>query len=99
VFDGWNEGKKKGEKEYTKVDSKPGSVPEGSGDGHLSGTRVAPCLKRPYPEASGEQPFSRDNTLSLECFPIWSCSGWGLSAPDVATGTGELLPHLFTFAP
>ena len=41
-------------------DRKPGSVPPQlqSGDDHSSGTGVADCLKRPNPEAAGEQPVS-----------------------------------------
>ena len=41
-------------------DRKPGSVPPElpSGDDHSSGTGVADCLKRPNPEAAGEQPVS-----------------------------------------
>ena len=31
-----------------------------------------------------------------ERLPIWSCTGWGLPNPDVATGIGALLPHRFT---
>jgi len=50
------------------------------GDDHSSRTYVTACLKRPNPEALGEQPLSpfiRSGT-NWERLPIWSCSGWGL---------------------
>ena len=46
---------------------KPGSVPPDlpNGDDHSSGAGVADCLKRPNPEAAGEQPVSH---LIPPCF-------------------------------
>ena len=85
-------------------DRKPGSVPPElpSGDDHSSGTGVADCLKRPNPEAAGEQPVSHlipprfRGRSKWERLPIWSCSEWGLPSPGVTIGTGALLPHRFT---
>ena len=85
---------------------KPGSVPPKTpgGDDHSSGAAVADCLKRPNPEASGEQPVSHlDPPCSGESEKgnaslFWSCTGWGLPNPGVATGIGALLPHRFTLA-
>jgi hypothetical protein len=63
--------------------NKPGSVPpvpSTGDDDHSSGTYVTACLKRPNPEASGEQPLSRPppGGRKWESLSIWSCSGWGL---------------------
>jgi hypothetical protein len=63
--------------------NKPGSVSPATragDDDHSSGTYVTACLKRPNPEASGEQPLSRSppSGRKWESLSIWSCSGWGL---------------------
>ena len=61
---------------------KPGSVE----DDHSSGMHVAVHLKRPTRKQRGPR----------QCFPIWSCSGWGLPCHRCYHRRGALLPHHFT---
>ena len=71
---------------------KPGSVPSAGypeeGDDHSSRIAVADNLKQPYPEASGGPP-SNASLFGLAPDGVYLASG-------VTTGTGELLPRLFT---
>jgi hypothetical protein len=60
---------------------KPGSV-EGC---HSSGTRVATCLKRPTRKRA--RTALRIPIARARCFPIWSCSRWGLPCRRVLPPT------------
>ncbi len=60
------------------------------GHDHLSGMPVARHLL---------QPTRKRGRAALRCFPIWSCSGWGLPCLPCHHGSGELLPHRFTLTP
>ena len=61
---------------------KPGSVM----DSHSSGIHVAVHLERPTRKQCGPH----------LCFPIWSCSRWGLPCQRCCQRRGALLPHHFT---
>jgi hypothetical protein len=68
---------------------KPGSVV----DSHSSGIRVTAQLKRPT-----RKPVCGPHTAAkgAACFPIWSCSRWGLPCRWCCHPRGALLPHHFT---
>ena len=72
--------------------------PEGGGDDHSSRTYVTVCLKRPNPEASGEQPCSLLSPVGKSGIAsLFGLAPGGVyRAPDVTIGTGALLPHRFT---
>jgi hypothetical protein len=85
----------------TKQIATPGSVPlaRASDDDHSSGTSVTARLKRPNPEASGEQPLSHTPPRQGDggIASLFGLAPGGVyRAPDVTTGTGALLPHRFT---
>ncbi len=67
-----------------KLACKPGSVV----DSHSSRRTVTRSLVQPTRKPCGPH----------ERFPIWSCSGWGLTCHTRYRVRGALLPHLFTLA-
>jgi hypothetical protein len=68
-------------------------LPSKSGDDdHQSGMPIARHLKRPTRKLSC---LWRDEAGNL-FFLTWSCSQVGFAQPDVTTGPGGLLHHLFT---
>ena len=68
---------------------KPGSVL----DSHSSGMRVAAQLKRPTRKPHVGHMV---RPTGAACFPIWSCSRWGLPCHGCCHPRGALLPHHFT---
>lgn len=75
--------KKIGEEDL-KLACKPGSVE----DSHSSRRRTAVALKQP----------TRKRREQRRCFPIWSCSRWGLPCHSRYRECGELLPRRFALA-
>ena len=68
------------------------------GNDHSSGPAVAGGIVRPYPRTRpGRTARPSDRSRDRrEGPPIWSCSGWGLSASRLSPGWSELLPRRFT---
>jgi hypothetical protein len=60
--------------------------PDSVEDNHSSGMSVTTHLKRPTRKLHGP----------CVCFPIWSCSKWGLPCHRCCHRRGALLPHHFT---
>jgi len=64
------------------------------GDDHFSGPPVAEAALATVPGSAGRAILRRG--VAAPCFPIWSCSRWGLPCLRCHHRSGELLPRHFT---
>ena len=90
---------------FSKRACKPNSVVCGhssrrrvAADAHQRPTRRFRQLLEPPVAYRADTPRGRV-LRPCESLPIWSCSVWGLPCLTLYSGSGALLPHLFTLTP